>query len=53
MPFRYLFLMSYHTIKGGSARQTGEDDHNEVIASLIMMSEISDSRRLQLPITSL
>ena len=45
--------MSYRTIKGGSARQTGEDDRNEVIAGLIMMSEISYSRGLQLPIKGL
>ena len=45
--------MSYRTIKGGSARQTGEDDRNEVIAGLIMMSEISYSRGLRLPIKGL
>ena len=42
--------MSYCSIKGGSARQTVEDDRNEVIAGLIMMSEISYERGLQLPI---
>ena len=42
--------MSYRTIKGGSARQTGADDRNEIIAGLIMMSEISYSRGLRLPI---
>ena len=45
--------MSYRTIKGGSARQTGEDDRNEVIAGLIMMSKISYSRGLRLPIKGL
>ena len=45
--------MSYRTIKGGSARQTGKNDRNEVIAGLIMMSEISDSRGLRLPIKGL
>ena len=45
--------MSYCTIKGGSARQTGKEDRNEVIASLIMISEMSYSRGLQLPIKGL
>ena len=49
----FTFLLSYHTIKGGCARQTGEDDCDEVIASLIMMLERSYSRRLQLPIQGL
>ena len=49
----FTFLMSYLTIKGGSARQTGEEDRNEFIAGLIMMSEISYSRGLQLPIKGL
>ena len=40
-------------MKGGSARQTGEDDHNEVIDGLTMMSEISYSRGLRLPIKGL
>ena len=40
-------------IKGGSGRQTGEDNRNEVIAGLIMMSEISYSRGLRLPIKGL
>ena len=54
MLFLYLtFLMSYRTIKGGSARQTGEEDRNEVIDGLIMMSEISYSRGLRLPIKGL
>ena len=42
--------MSYRPIKGGRARQTGENDRNEVIAGLFMMSEISYERGLQLPI---
>ena len=46
-------LMSYRTIKGSSARQTGKEDGNEVIAGLIMMSEISYSRGLRLPIKGL
>ena len=46
----FTFLMSYRTIKGGSARQTSVDDRNEIIAGLIMMSEISYSRGLRLPI---
>ena len=45
--------MSYRTIKGGSARQTSEDNRNEVTVGLIMMSEISYSRGLQLPIKGL
>ena len=45
--------MSYRTIKGGSARQTGEDDRNEVIAGLNMMSEICYERGLRLPIKGL
>ena len=45
--------MSYRRIKGGSARQTGKGDRNEVIAGLIMMSEISYSRGLRLPIKGL
>ena len=45
--------MSYRTIKGGSARQTGKDDRKEIIAGLIMMSEISYSRGLRLPIKGL
>ena len=49
----FTLRMSYCTIKGGSARQTGEDDCNEVIASLIVMSEISYSRGLRLPIKGL
>ena len=36
-------------MKGGRARQTGEDNRNEVIAGLIMMSEMTYSRGLQLP----
>ena len=49
----FTFLMSYRTIKGGSARQTGAEDRNEVIAGLSMMSEISYSRGLRLPIKGL
>ena len=45
--------MSYRTIKGGSAKQTAEDDRNEIIAGLIMMTEISYSRGLRLPIKGL
>ena len=45
--------MSYHMIKGGSRRQTGKDNCNEVIAGLIMMSEISFSRGLRLSIKGL
>ena len=45
--------MSYRTIKGGSARQTGEHDRTEVIGGLIVMSEISYSRGLRLPIKGL
>ena len=49
----FTFLMSYRTIKGGSAGQTGEDDHIDVIAGLIMMSEISYWRGLRLPVEGL
>ena len=45
--------MSYRTIKGGSARQAGEEDRNEVIGGLNMISEISYSRGLRLPIKGL
>ena len=49
----YYFLMLYHMIQDLRVRQNGEVDHYEVIANLIIMSWMSYSKGLQLPIKHL
>ena len=49
----FTLLISYHTMQGGSARQTDEYNHNELIAGRIRMSEISYPWGLRLPIKGL